>query len=210
MKNQHHLTTLTSSKMSRRRFVTGIAAGSAMAGFGLSSGLSLANTLGDKSLKRSPSETLRGNSFDLNIGYQAVNMTGKKRIATTVNGSLPAPILRWKEGETVTLRVKNNLSNDSSIHWHGMILPSDMDGVPGFSFTGIKPGDTFEYQFEVNQSGTYWYHSHSGFQEQTGIYGAIVIDPKEPDPVAYNRDHVVILSDWTDEQPEDIYAKLKK
>ncbi|EGG93741.1 Multicopper oxidase [gamma proteobacterium IMCC1989] len=137
-------------------------------------------------------------------------MTGKEKIATTVNGSLPAPILRWKEGETVTLRVKNNLSHDSSIHWHGMILPSNMDGVPGLSFAGIKPGDTYEYQFAVNQSGTYWYHSHSGFQEQTGVYGAIVIDPKEPDPVAYDRDHVVILSDWTDETPENVYAKLKK
>ncbi|ODS23819.1 hypothetical protein AB835_06965 [Candidatus Endobugula sertula] len=137
-------------------------------------------------------------------------MTGKERIANTVNGSLPAPVLRWKEGETVTLRVKNNLAYDSSIHWHGMILASHMDGVPGLSFDGIKPGDTYEYHFDVNQSGTYWYHSHSGFQEQSGVYGAIVIDPKEPDPVAYDRDHVVVLSDWTDEVPEKVYAKLKK
>lgn len=210
MRNQPSLTVLTSSKQSRRRFVTGIAAGSAALGLGLHSSLSLANILGKDHFQRSPPEVLRGNTFDLFIGYQTVNLTGKNRIATTVNASLPAPTLRWKEGETVTIRVTNNLSHDSSIHWHGMILPSDMDGVPGLSFAGIRPGDTYEYQFKVSQSGTNWYHSHSGFQEQTGVYGAIVIEPKEPDLVVYDRDHVVVLSDWTDEQPEDIYAKLKK
>ena len=197
MNNHYHL--------SRRRFVTGLAIGGAALGLGLRSGFSFGDTP-----QRASSQTLKGNQFDLSIGYQTVNVTGKKRIATTVNGSLPAPILRWKEGETVTLRVKNNLAHDSSIHWHGMILPSHMDGVPGLSFAGIKPGEIYEYQFDVKQSGTYWYHSHSGFQEQTGVYGAIVIDPKENDPVAYDRDHVVVLSDWTDETPERIYAKLKK
>jgi len=123
---------------------------------------------------------------------------------------LPGPVLRWREGEKVTLRVTNNLVEDSSIHWHGLILPTNMDGVPGLSFEGIKPGETFEYQFSVNQSGTYWYHSHSGYQEPTGMYGAIVIEPKEPDPVSYDRDYVVMLSDWSDEKPQDIYAKLKK
>jgi CopA family copper-resistance protein len=200
-----------SPQLSRRRFVMGMAAGSAALGLGLHSGLSLGSALGhDNSIKRSPPPVLRGNKFDLDIAYQTVNITGQKKIATTVNGSLAAPILRWQEGERVTLRVKNSLAHDSSIHWHGMILPSNMDGVPGLSFAGIKPGETYEYQFDVNQSGTYWYHSHSGFQEQTGVYGAIVIDPKEPDPVAYDRDHVVILSDWTDEVPEKVYAKLKK
>ena len=196
---------LDSPSMSRRRFVTGIAAGSAFFGLGLGSTLSLAspsNRLGPSMLK--------GNQFDLNIGYQPVNFTGKDRMATAVNGSVPAPILRWREGERVTLRVKNNLAVDSSIHWHGLILPTEMDGVPGLSFDGIKPGKTFEYQFDVNQSGTYWYHSHSGFQEQTGLYGAIIIDPKEPDPVSYDREYVVMLSDWSDEDPEAIYAKLKK
>ena len=196
---------LDSPSMSRRRFVTGIAAGSAFFGLGLGSTLSLAspsNRLGPSMLK--------GNQFDLNIGYQPVNFTGKDRMATAVNGSVPAPILRWREGERVTLRVKNNLAVDSSIHWHGLILPTEMDGVPGLSFDGIKPGKTFEYQFDVNQSGTYWYHSHSGFQEQTGLYGAIIIDTKEPDPVSYDREYVVMLSDWSDEDPEAIYAKLKK
>jgi CopA family copper-resistance protein len=202
------LSSQLSPQLSRRRFVTGMVAGSTALGLGLHSGLSLGSS--HRSVNRSPPQVLKGNQFDLNIGYQTVNMTGSEKIATTVNGSLPAPILRWKEGERVTLRVKNNLAHDSSIHWHGMILPSNMDGVPGLSFAGIKPGDTYEYQFDVNQSGTYWYHSHSGFQEQTGVYGAIVIDPKEPDPVSYDRDHVVILSDWSDELPNKVYAKLKK
>ncbi len=154
--------------------------------------------------------TLQGNQFDLGIGYSPINLTGKDRIATTVNGSVPAPTLRWKEGETVTLRVKNNLAHDSSIHWHGIILPTNMDGVPGLSFDGIKPGDTYHYEFKLNQSGTYWYHSHSGFQEQTGVYGAIIIDPKEPAPFSYDREYAVVLSDWSDEKPERIYSKLKK
>ena len=156
------------------------------------------------------SQTLSGNQFDLHIGYQKVNFTGAARIATTVNGSLLAPVLRWKEGESVTLRVTNNLKHDSSIHWHGIVLPSTMDGSPGFDFAGIKPGETFEYKFDVKQNGTYWYHSHSGFQEQTGLIGAIIIDPKEPDPVAYDREMVVLLSDWTDETPEQVYSTLKK
>ena len=191
--------------ISRRRFVTGIAAGSALLGLGLRSGLSMAST----SNRLGPT-TLRGNEFDLNIGYQPVNFTGKNRMATAINGSVPSPVLRWREGDRVTLRVKNNLAEDSSIHWHGIILPTDMDGVPGLSFNGIKPGETFEYQFDINQSGTYWYHSHSGFQEPTGMYGAIIIDPKDPDPVSYDRDYVVMLSDWSDEDPQAIYAKLKK
>ena len=153
---------------------------------------------------------LSGNRFDLQIGYQKVNFTGAERVATTVNGSLPGPILRWKEGERVTLRVTNNLKEDSSIHWHGMILPSTMDGSPGFDFAGIRPGETYEYQFDVKQNGTYWYHSHSGLQEQTGVIGSIIIEPKDPDPVAYDREMVVLLSDWTDEAPAKVYSKLKK
>lgn len=191
--------------ISRRRFVTGVAASGALLSLGLGSTLSLASPQ-----SRIGPTTLRGREFDLNVGYQPVNFTGKNRMATAVNGSVPAPVLRWREGDRVTLRVKNNLAEDSSIHWHGIILPTDMDGVPGLSFGGIKPGETFEYQFDVNQSGTYWYHSHSGFQEPTGMYGAIIIDPKEPDPVSYDRDYVVMLSDWSDEDPQAIYAKLKK
>ncbi|MGV8268278.1 multicopper oxidase domain-containing protein, partial [Pseudomonas aeruginosa] len=155
-----------------------------------------------------PSE-LTGTEFNLEIGETPANLTGAPRIATTVNGTLPAPTLRWREGDRVTLRVTNRLREDTSIHWHGIILPTEMDGVPGLSFPGIAPGETFTYQFDVRQSGTYWYHSHSGFQEQTGLYGAIVIDPKRPDPVRADRDYVVLLSDWTDEDPMSVFRKLK-
>jgi FtsP/CotA-like multicopper oxidase with cupredoxin domain len=134
-------------------------------------------------------EILYGNHFSLACDYKKVNFTGKDRVATSINGRVPAPVLRWKQGERVTLDVTNNLAVDSSIHWHGMILPSAMDGVPGISddFQGIKPGQTFRYEFDVKQSGTYWYHSHSGFQEQTGAYGAIIIDPIEPYYINYER-----------------------
>jgi CopA family copper-resistance protein len=154
--------------------------------------------------------SLSGSSFNLDIGYLAVNYTGKTRQATAINGSVPAPVLRWKEGARVQLNVHNHMAVDSSIHWHGIILPTGMDGVPGLSFNGIKPGASFEYAFDVNQSGTYWYHSHSGFQEQTGLYGAIVVEPKQAAPYQYDKDYVVMLSDWSDQAPEDIYADLKK
>ncbi|MCB1753524.1 MAG: copper resistance system multicopper oxidase, partial [Gammaproteobacteria bacterium] len=193
--------------LTRRRFVQGVAMGSVFAGMGLGT-----RSLMAAALKHEEVQTLRGTDFNLTISEQAVNFTGAPRIGTTVNGSLPAPILRWREGDTVTLRVTNLLRETSSIHWHGLILPSAMDGVPGISngFNGIQPGTTFTYRFPVTQSGTYWYHSHSGFQEQTGLYGSIVIDPREPGPVAFDRDYVVMLSDWTDEDPTDVYRKLKK
>ncbi len=192
--------------LTRRRFVQGLAMGGAFASLGLGSSALAAIT------KQQEPQTLRGTDFNMTIGEQAVNFTGAPRIGTTVNGSLPAPILRWREGDSVTLRVTNQLRETSSIHWHGIILPSAMDGVPGIAtgFEGIKPGETFTYQFPVTQSGTYWYHSHSGFQEQTGLYGAIVIDPRDAEPITYDRDYVVLLSDWTDEDPTDVYAKLKK
>jgi len=191
--------------LSRRQFVTGAAAGSALLGLGLPSTLSFAATAAHSAVT-----TLCGTRFDLDIGYRNVNFTGRERPATVINGSIPGPVLRWQEGDRVTLRVTNHLAHDTSIHWHGMILPADMDGVPGISFAGIAPGETFTYQFDVRQNGTFWYHSHSGFQEQTGVYGSIVIDPQQADTVAYDRDYVVLLSDWSDEKPERIYAKLKK
>jgi len=130
-------------------------------------------------------------------------------VATAINGSIPAPTLRWREGDTVTIRVTNRLREATSIHWHGMILPFQMDGVPGISFAGIAPGETFTYRFKVQQSGTFWYHSHSGMQEQTGMYGAIVIEPRDGETIRADRDHVVQLSDWTDEDPMRVFAKLK-
>lgn len=200
---------LEPESLSRRRFVTGLAAGTALMGLGLNATAKSAESM-QKILSTAP--VLKGTRFDLTYSESKINLTGNERIATAINGSVPAPTLRWKEGDTVTLNVTNNMAYDTSIHWHGIILPSNQDGVPNISdgFKGIKPGETFNYKFPVTQSGTYWYHSHSGFQEQTGAYGAIVIEPKEPAPYTYDRDYVVMLSDWSDENPNDIYHKLKK
>ena len=153
---------------------------------------------------------LTGTEFDLIVEETAVNFTGAPRMAVTINGSLPSPTLHWREGDTVTIRVHNRLAEDTSIHWHGILLPYQMDGVPGISFKGIPPGETFTYQFKVAQSGTYWYHSHSGMQEQKGMLGAIIIDPVGADPIHADRDYIVQLSDWTDEDPHRVFAKLKK
>jgi CopA family copper-resistance protein len=153
---------------------------------------------------------LSGTEFNLEIGEMPVNFTGLARTGTVVNGQLPAPLLRWREGDTVTLRVSNRLRTRSSIHWHGMIVPADMDGVPGLSFDGIPGGGTYVYRFKVNQSGTYWYHSHSRFQEQTGLYGPIVIERRGGERFPADREYVILLSDWTDADPERIYATLKK
>ncbi|OCX97418.1 MAG: copper oxidase [Pseudomonas sp. K35] len=189
---------------SRRTFVKSLAAGGAVAGLGLWQQPVWALT--------SPGQptVLSGTEFDLTIDSMSVDFTGKRRTAMAINGSIPGPLLRWREGKTVTLRVRNRLPHDTSIHWHGILLPANMDGVPGFSFAGIAPDGMYEYRFKVVQSGTYWYHSHSGFQEQLGVYGALIIDPKEPDPFSYDRDYVVFLSDWTDESPARVLAKLKK
>lgn len=149
-------------------------------------------------------------TFDLAIGRTALSIGEQKAYAKTINGTMPGSLLRFKEGETVTLRVRNDLDEDTSIHWHGIILPANMDGVPGVSFPGIAPGETFAYQYKLTQSGTYWYHSHSGLQEQSGVYGPIVVDPAEQDPVEYDREHIVMLSDWTFEDPDDVFAKLKR
>lgn len=193
--------------MSRRRFVTGLASTTTFSMIGASS-LARAATMSTRFHQQHPE--LSGLKYKLNIGYKSVNFTGKPRQAFAVNGAVPSPILRWKEGDRVTLDVTNNLAHDSSIHWHGMILPTNMDGVPGLSFAGIKPGQTFRYEFDVKQNGTYWYHSHSGFQEQQGMYGAIIIEPREPAPYSYDREHVIVLSDWSDEDPLDVYSNLKK
>jgi CopA family copper-resistance protein len=153
--------------------------------------------------------TLTGNNFDLDIGEFAVNIGGRMGHAVGVNGTLPAPLIRFREGEEVTLNVTNRLKTDTSIHWHGLLVPFYMDGVPGVSFPGIKPGETFQYKFAVPQSGTYWYHSHSGLQEQQGHYGPLIIDPAGADPVTYDREYVMVLSDWSFEHPHRIFEKLK-
>ncbi|HEX4481885.1 MAG TPA: copper resistance system multicopper oxidase [Rudaea sp.] len=182
---------------SRRRFVQSVALGGLAAKFG-------------RLAASEPAPVLSGSEFDLSIGSINVDFGGGSRPATVVNGRLPAPLLRWREGDVVTLRVRNTLPTTSSIHWHGILLPASMDGVPGFSFPGIAPGETFTYRFPVRQAGTYWYHSHSRFQEQTGLYGAIVIEPRDGESHYVDRDYVVLLSDWTDLNPERIYATLKK
>ena len=148
--------------------------------------------------------------YDLLIEKKAINLTGRDRVATMINGSVPGPVLRFREGEDVTIRVTNRLDDPTSIHWHGIILPAGMDGVPGISFEGIAPGATFTYRFPVKQSGTYWYHSHSELQEQAGMYAPIIIEPTQREPYGYDREYVVMLSDWTDEDPHTVFAKLKK
>ena len=150
--------------------------------------------------------------FDLTLEHRTVDITGTPRSAITVNGQLPAPALRFREGEEVIINVANRLREDTSIHWHGLLLPSDQDGVPGISngFQGIPAGTTHQYRFPLKQAGTYWYHSHSATQEQAGLYGPIVIEPRRPDPFAYNRDYIVELSDWTNEDPNRVIANLKR
>jgi CopA family copper-resistance protein len=185
--------------------VKGLAIGGVAASVGL-----VRPPLWARSRQRQESSVLTGTEFDLGIGETEVNITGARRTALTINDSLPGPLLRWREGDTITLNVSNRLDEDTSIHWHGILLPANMDGVPGLSFSGIHPGRAYRYQFTVKQHGTYWYHSHSGFQEQAGIYGPLVIGPRDPDPIAFDREHVVMLTDWTDERPERVFTKLKK
>ena len=153
--------------------------------------------------------TISGTNIALTIGHAPFRVGGRTGHAVTVNGTLPGPVIRLKEGQKVRLAVTNTLNEDSSIHWHGILLPFQMDGVPGVSFPGIKPGATYNYEFEVKQSGTYWYHSHSGMQEAMGQYGAIVVDPAGADPVAYDREHVIVLSDWSFMHPMEQLRKLK-
>ena len=148
--------------------------------------------------------------FNLSIGRFPVRIDGRAGEALGVNGTLPAPLIRFREGDEVTLNVTNTLDEDTSIHWHGLLVPFQMDGVPGVTFPGIRPGETFTYKYAVPQSGTYWYHSHSGLQEQEGLYGPIIIDPQHHDPVACDREYVLVLSDWSFESPYRIFAKLKK
>jgi CopA family copper-resistance protein len=182
--------------ITRRRFVEGLAA----AGIG-------ARTL---SSPASAMPVLAGSAFDLTIGALPVNITGRPRVATAVNGSLPGPALRFRQGDTVTINVRNTLSESTSIHWHGLYLPNAMDGVPGLTFRGIAPGETFTYRFPIRQAGTYWYHSHSGMQEQTGLYGPLILESRGREPYTYQREYVVMLSDWTDEEPMTVVSNLKQ
>src|SRR6267154_4573138 len=190
--------------ISRRRFVQGLVAGGVLAGFDVWRWPAFAaNGISEPVV-------LTGRHFDLVIDEMPVNFTGRNRVATAINGSIPGPLLRWREGDTVTISVTNRLKVPTSIHWHGVRSPADMDGVPGLSFPGIAAGQTFTYTIPLKQSGTYWYHSHSGFQEQTGHYGALIIDPQDKHLVEYDREYVIVLSDWTDEDPETVLSNLKQ
>lgn len=187
--------------ITKRQFVKGVAAATTMASTGLFSNLSWA--------KANPSE-LTGDEFHLKITPMSVNFTGKESIATVVNGMLPGPVLKFKEGDDITIYVTNGLDEMTTIHWHGIILDAEMDGVPGISFPGIEPGETFVHKFTAVQNGTYWYHAHT-LAEQTGLYGALIIEPRElPENERVDRDYPIILSDWTDEDPVDVFLNLKK
>ena len=158
----------------------------------------------------SASGALSGENIALTVGESHFSTGGRSAHAVTINGTLPAPLIRLKEGQNVRLAVTNRLKEDTSIHWHGLIVPFHMDGVPGVSFPGVRPGETFTYEFPVRQSGTYWYHSHSGMQEATGHYGPIVIDPAGPDPMRSDREHVIVLSDWSPIHPHMLLTRLKQ
>ncbi len=186
------------SPVTRRGFVMGAAA------------TGIAASLGRLSAEAAQPDALRGTHFELMIDEQWVNLTGKRRRAAVVNGSLPGPTLRWREGDAVTVGVTNRLRETTSIHWHGIRLPASMDGVPGLSFDGIAPGERFVYRIPVRQRGTYWYHSHSGFQEQTGLYGALIVEGRSPEPFTADREHILLLSDWTDTNPETVFSNLKQ
>ncbi len=185
--------------ISRRTFVQGLGGGA----------LLLSGARAGWASVPSPA-VLTGPEFDLTIDEKRVNFTGAPRRAIVVNDQLPAPLLRMRQGDTATIRVTNKLRESTSIHWHGIILPADMDGVPGLSFEGIAPGATFTYRFKVNQSGTYWYHSHSRFQEQVGLYGPIIVERRAGERHAADREYTLLFSDWTDHDPERIYATLKR
>ena len=197
---------ITTRPITRRRFVQGAAC---VAGYG---GLMQAMPLPAwaASAENGLGAADYRDIYDLRIGKTAIRINERSATAIGVNGSVPGPLLRLKEGRRIALNVTNELAEDSSIHWHGLLVPTDMDGVPGISFDGIAPDETYHYRFDVRQNGTYWYHSHSGLQEQSGLYGPIVIDPAGPDPVEFDREFVILLSDWTFEDPDRVFANLKK
>ena len=189
----------------RRRFLAGGAAAASMTGLYPA----WASTISRGSAGKGFS-TLAGNNLAITIANSAFQVDGRTGHAVTMNGTIPGPLLRLREGQSARVAVRNELDEDTSIHWHGVLVPFAMDGVPGVSFPGIKARSTFVYEFPIKQSGTYWYHSHSGLQEQVGHYGPLIFDPAEPDPVQYDREHVILLSDWSFMHPHLIFARLKQ
>lgn len=149
-------------------------------------------------------------AYDLKIAETVLNITGKPSMGITINGTMPGPVLRFREGDEIVIRVTNELREITGVHWHGLLVPNSEDGVPGVTFPGIQPGETFTYRFKLRQSGTYWYHSHAALQEAAGYFAPIVIDPIKPDPFKYDREYIVMLSDWNDTPPQQVLANLKK
>ncbi|GFE76872.1 copper resistance system multicopper oxidase [Novosphingobium sp. TCA1] len=201
--------TFDRSLLERRRF---LALGGALAGsLGLAGAVPVWARSGTSGIRHASnaSGVLSGNSIALQIGESHFATGGRSGHAVTVNGTLPAPLLRLREGQTVRIAVTNHLKVQSSIHWHGLLVPFQMDGVPGVSFPGIDPGETFVYEFPLTHSGTFWYHSHSGMQEAEGLFGPIVIDPADADPIACDREHVLVLSDWSPIHPHEQMRRLK-
>ncbi|MFM1959287.1 MAG: hypothetical protein RL588_804 [Pseudomonadota bacterium] len=181
----------------------------------LGGGAAISSLLPSWALSASPGilstlPTLSGEDIKLTIGHTPITIDGKQSHAVTINGTVPGPLLRLKEGQRVRIAVTNTLDEDTSIHWHGLLVPFQMDGVPGVSFPGIPPGQTFVYEFPVIQSGTYWYHSHSGLQEAEGHYAPIVIEPADADPVTADREHVIVLADHSEMHPHLIFKRLKQ
>ena len=148
---------------------------------------------------------------DLEVAEQTLAPAGKPVRVLTINGQFPGPTLRFHEGDVARIRVHNRLSGEeTSLHWHGLLLPNDQDGVPHLTTPPVAPGGTFTYEFPLRQSGTYWYHSHTGMQEQRGVLGSIVVLPRKADSVKADRDQVLLLSDWTNESPEEVLRTLKR
>jgi CopA family copper-resistance protein len=195
--------TARAGSVNRRQFVLGLA-GAASFPAGLVTAHAEPRSQGARPT------ALTGDQIDLVIAQTSFNVTGRPRVATSVNGMVPGPTLRLREGDTVTIAVTNRMPEPTSIHWHGLRLPADQDGVPGLTFRGIGPGETFTYRFPIKQSGTYWYHSHSAMQEQTGLIGPLILVPREPESYAYDREYVVMLSDWTDQDPMTVLSNLKQ
>jgi len=191
--------------LSRRSFLAGGTAAAGIAGLYPSWAQPVSHGVAAKG-----SGTLTGNDLAITIANSAFQVDGRTAHAVTMNGTIPAPLLRMREGERMRITIRNELDEDTSIHWHGVLVPFQMDGVPGVSFPGIKARSTFVYEFPIIQSGTYWYHSHSGLQEQLGHYGPLILDPAGADPVRYDREHVIVLSDWSFLHPHMIFARLKQ
>jgi FtsP/CotA-like multicopper oxidase with cupredoxin domain len=191
----------------RRKFLEG----AAILGGGATLGALLPSWAANVAQGATPAmPTLAGNDIKLLIGHTRVSIEGKATHAVTINGTVPGPLLRLKEGERVRIAVTNTLDEDTSIHWHGLLVPPEMDGVPGVSFPGIRGGETFVYEFPLLQSGTYWYHSHSGLQEAEGQYAPLIIEPAGPDPVQSDREHVIVLADHSEMHPHVVFKRLKQ